>query len=468
METVTSKNNSIRRFFGDKAFYKMVLIIAVPIMVQNGFTNFVSLLDNIMIGRVGTEQMSGAAIVNQLLFIYNICIFGGVSGAGIFTAQYFGQKNEEGVRQTVRFKIWMCLILTIATIVLFLICGDSLIMLYLQGEGSSESIAATLHYAQQYLRIMLIGLPAFMMVQVYSSTLRECGETILPMKAGVIAVLTNLVLNYILIYGKFGAPALGVQGAAIATVISRYVEIAVVLIKTHAHAEKDSFAYGLYTTLKVPSYLTKKLVLQGMPLLLNETLWAMGTAFLTQCYSVRGLNVVAAFNITTTIQNVFNIAFIAMGDAVAILVGQLLGAGKLEEAKDTDTKLIVFSVLCSFAVGAVMFLLAPLFPELYNTTADVKELAIQFIRTYGIYLPVFSFLHVAYFTLRSGGKTIITFIFDSVFLWVASVPLAFYLSRFTAIPVLGIYISVLAMDLVKSLIGGVLVYKNVWIQNLVE
>lgn len=468
METVTSKNNSIRRFFGDKAFYKMVLIIAVPIMVQNGFTNFVSLLDNIMIGRVGTEQMSGAAIVNQLLFIYNICIFGGVSGAGIFTAQYFGQKNEEGVRQTVRFKIWMCLILTIATIVLFLTCGDSLITLYLQGEGSSESIAATLHYAQQYLRIMLIGLPAFMMVQVYSSTLRECGETILPMKAGVIAVLTNLILNYILIYGKFGAPELGVQGAAIATVISRYVEIAVVLIKTHAHAEKDSFAYGLYTTLKVPSYLTKKLILQGMPLLLNETLWAMGTAFLTQCYSVRGLNVVAAFNITTTIQNVFNIAFIAMGDAVAILVGQLLGAGKLEEAKDTDTKLIVFSVLCSFVVGAIMFLLAPLFPELYKTTTDVKDLAIQFIRTYGIYLPVFSFLHVAYFTLRSGGKTIVTFVFDSVFLWVASVPLAFYLSRFTAIPVLGIYISVLAMDLVKSLIGGVLVYKNVWIQNLVE
>lgn len=467
METMKSKHALLRKCFGDKAFYKMVLIIAVPIMVQNGFTNFVSLLDNIMIGRVGTEQMSGAAIVNQLLFIYNICIFGGVSGAGIFTAQYFGQKNEEGVRQTVRFKIWMCLLLTIGTILLFLFNGDALISLYLQGDGSAESIAATLHYAKQYLVIMLLGLPAFMMAQVYSSTLRECGETVLPMQAGIIAVLTNLVLNYILIYGKFGAPALGVQGAAIATVISRYVEIAVILVKTHKNADEASFAHGLYSTLKVPASLTKKLIIQGTPLLLNETLWAMGSAFLTQCYSMRGLHVVAAFNITTTIQNVFNIAFIAMGDAVAILVGQLLGAGKTKEAKDTDTKLIVFTVLCSFAVGAVMFLLAPLFPELYNTTTEVKELAIQFIRTYGIYLPVFSFLHVAYFTLRSGGKTIVTFIFDSVFLWVASVPLAFCLSRYTALPVLGIYICVLAMDLIKSIIGGVLVYKDVWIQNLV-
>lgn len=468
METVTSKNNLVHKFFGDKAFYKMVLAVAVPIMIQNGITNFVSLLDNIMIGRVGTEQMSGAAIVNQLLFIYNICIFGGVSGAGIFTAQYFGQKNQEGVRQTVRFKIWMGVILTAGTILLFLTCGDTLISFYLQGEGSAESIASTLIYAKQYLFIMLAGLPAYMMAQVYSSTLRECGQTVLPMKAGIAAVLTNLVLNYILIYGKFGAPALGVQGAALATVISRYVELAIILVWTHTHTTENPFAEGLYSTLKVPTNLTRKLIVKGLPLLVNETLWALGTAFLTQCYSVCGLNVIAAFNITTTIQNVFNIAFIAMGDAVAIIVGQQLGAGKLKEAKDTDTKLIVFTVLCSFAVALIMFVLAPLFPELYNTTTDVKTLAIQFIRTYAVYLPVFSFLHVAYFTLRSGGKTLITFVFDSVFLWAVSVPLAFFLSRFTSMTVLGIYICVLATDLIKSIIGGILVMKGVWIQNLVE
>ena len=184
MEMTGTKTGFWRKFIGDKAFYKMVLAIAIPIMIQNGITNFVSLLDNIMIGRIGTEQMSGAAIVNQLIFVYNLCMFGGLAGAGIFTAQYFGQKDHEGVRQTFRYKFWMAVILTVATAVVFLTAGDSLIRIYLQGEGSVEEIAATLNYGKQYLYIMLIGLPPFMLGQVYSSTLRECGETVLPMKAG--------------------------------------------------------------------------------------------------------------------------------------------------------------------------------------------------------------------------------------------------------------------------------------------
>ena len=119
-----------KKFIGDKAFYKMVLAIAVPIMIQNGITNFVSLLDNIMVGQIGTEQMSGVAIVNQLIFVYNLCIFGGVSGAGIFTAQYYGQKDDEGIRHTFRFKIWMALLLTIGAITVFLIWGGDLNQMY--------------------------------------------------------------------------------------------------------------------------------------------------------------------------------------------------------------------------------------------------------------------------------------------------------------------------------------------------
>ena len=244
MEKVKEKTSFFRKFVGDKKFYLMVLSIAVPIMIQNGITNFVSLLDNIMIGRIGTEQMSGAAIVNQLIFVYNLCIFGGVSGAGIFTAQYFGQKDHEGVRQTLRYKLWMAVILTALTIVLFLTAGDSLISMYLRGEGTAREIRDTLVYGKQYLWIMLLGLPAFMMVQVYASTLRECGETVLPMKAGIVAVLINLTFNYFLIYGKFFFPELGVTGAAIATVLSRYVEAAIIVTVTHRHSEKNAFAMG--------------------------------------------------------------------------------------------------------------------------------------------------------------------------------------------------------------------------------
>ena len=199
METKNTYAKFIHRFTGSKAFYKMTLSIAIPIMIQNGITNFVGLLDNIMIGRVGTEPMSGAAIVNQLIFVYNLCLFGGVSGAGIFTAQFFGQQNHDGIRQTVRFKLWTVTVITALATFIFTAFGSDLIRLYLQGNGSAESAAATLHYGRQYLLIMLAGLPPFMLVQAYSSTLRECGQTMLPMKAGITAVFINLILNYILI-----------------------------------------------------------------------------------------------------------------------------------------------------------------------------------------------------------------------------------------------------------------------------
>ncbi len=464
----TAKFSLFHKLVGDKAFYKMVLAIAVPIMIQNGITNFVSLLDNIMIGQIGTEQMSGVAIVNQLLFVYNLCLFGGVSGAGIFTAQYFGQKNEEGVRQTVRFKVWMVSVITLLTVILFLTAGGSLIETYLQGEGTAESVAATLAYGRQYLWIMLLGLPPFMMVQVYSSTLRECGQTILPMKAGVVAVFVNLVLNYILIYGKFGAPALGVQGAAIATITSRYVETAIVLLHTHSHKTENPFVEGLYSTLKVPGALVQKILIKGTPLLLNETMWAAGMAMLTQCYSVRGLNVIAALNISNTINNVFNIVFIALGDSVAIIVGQLLGAGKMKEARDTDNKMIAFSVFSCTCMALVMLLLARFFPLLFKTNEEARLLATYFIMVAAIFMPQNAFLHASYFTLRSGGKTIVTFLFDSVFIWCVSVTIAFTLSRYTALPVVAVFTFVQAGDLIKCVIGFILVKKGVWLQNIVE
>lgn len=456
-----------KKFVGDKAFYKMVLAVAVPIMIQNGITNFVGLLDNIMVGQIGTEQMSGVAIVNQLMMVYNLCIFGGLAGAGIFTAQYFGQKDDEGIRHTFRYKFWMALILTVGAISIFLVMGENLIQMYLNGESDGGNLAAALSYGKEYLLVMLFGLPAFMFVQIYVSTLRECGETVVPMKAGITAVFVNLILNYILIYGKLGLPALGVVGAAIATVVSRYVEAAIVIVWTHRHQEKNSYIVGIYKTLKVPKYLIGKYFIKGAPLLVNETLWSSGMAMLTQCYSVRGLSVIAGLNIANTINNVFNVVFIAMGDAVAIIIGQLLGAGKMEEARDTDNKIIAFSVTCCIGIAALMVLIAPFFPRIYNTTDDVRAIAVQFIIAQAIFMPQAAFMHATYFTLRSGGKTIVTFLFDSVFVWCVSVPVAYCLSRFTALPVIAIFAMVQIADWIKCIIGFILVKKGVWMQNIV-
>ena len=457
-----------RKLIGDRAFYKMVLTVAVPIMVQNGITNFVGLLDNIMVGRIGTEQMSGIAIVNQLLTVFNIAIFGAISGAGIFGAQFFGCKDQKGVRHTFRFKLYICLALLIIGCLIFGFFGEDLILLYLHGEGNEKALVDALGYGKEYLAVMLLGLAPFCLEQVYTSTLREGGETVVSMKAGIAAVLVNLVLNYLLIFGKFGFPEMGVEGAALATVISRYVQALIVVAWTHRNTERMPFIVGAYKSFRVPMHLVGNIVKKGTPLMCNEILWASGLAMLVQCYSTRGLDAVAALNISTVISNLFNVVFIALGSAVSIIVGQLLGAGKMEEAKDTDAKLLFFSVASCVAIGGCLIVLAPLFPALYNTSDEVRELATVLLRISALCMPLMGFTHASYFTLRSGGKTVITFLFDSVFQVGVNLPVAYVLSRFTDMPIAMMYFCVQMLEGIKCIIGFILVKKGVWINNIIQ
>lgn len=457
----------IRDFIGNKDFYKKVLAIALPIMLQNGITNFVGMLDNIMVGRVGTEQMSGVSIVNQLLFILMLCIFGATSGAGVLGAQYYGKGDYKGVRNVFRIKIILCIgILAIAGFV-FLMWGSNLISLYLHDGSASGNLDETLRYGEDYLMVMLIGQIPLAFEFAYSSTLRESGETALPMKASIVAVFVNLVLNYILIFGNFGAPRLGVVGAAVATVISRFVQLTIVVTYSHRHIDKNPYFEGAYESLKVPTELIGKIAVLALPLLANETLWATAVATQTAFLSERGLAVVAGLNINSTIANVFNIVFIALGDSAAIIVGQLLGAGKVKEGKENAYKIIAFSVTSCLVLGTLMFLTAPLFPRIYNTSDEVKELAKNFIRINACCMPLQGFLHSAYFTIRAGGKTFITFLFDAGFMWVVAVPLAFVLIRFTTLPILVIYAISLSADIIKITIGVIILRSGIWARSLV-
>ena len=202
--------------------------------------------------------------------------------------------------------------------------------------------------------------------------------------------------------------------------------------------------------------------------MVNELLWSLGMATLTQCYSTYGLAVIAGLNISSTISNVCNIVWMAMGNALSIIIGQLLGAGKMEEAKDTDRKLIFFSVSSCLVIGTLLILLSPLFPKIYNTSDEVRSLASRFILISACFMPVQAFLHAAYFTIRSGGKTGITFFFDAGFMWMCSIPVAFVLSRYSGLPILVTYILCQSLDLVKCTIGYILVKKGVWLHNIVS
>lgn len=458
----------LKRFIGDKAFYRSMLVIALPIIIQNGITTFVGLLDNIMVGQIGTAQMSGVSIVNQLILIFNISMFGACAGAGIYGAQFYGCCDHEGIRYTLRFKLISALVLGFTAIGIFSLSGNSMIALFLQGDGDPAEAALTLAYGKEYLDLMLWGLIPFALTTAYAGTLRECGKTILPMVGGVIAVFINLILNYILIFGHFGAPAMGVKGAALATVISRYAELAIIAGWSHLHTQDAPFFQGLYRSLYIPGKLLKQVLLKSFPLLLNEFLWSTGTAFLSQCYSTCGLDVVAANNICSTLSNVASVMFIAMGGTTGIIMGQMLGAKRTEEEiRDTNRKLTFATVVSGIILGIAMACASGAFPLLYNTTPQVQQLSAYMIIAYGlIVVPLHSYLHPVYFTIRSGGKTLITFLFDSGFLWAFMIPTAYFLSRFTPISIMPLYIVCNGMEIIKIGIGAHLLHTGSWMQNL--
>lgn len=453
-----------QKLIGNKQFYGMVLKIAIPIIIQMAITNFVGLLDNIMVGQVGTEQMTGVAVVNQLLFVFNVCIFGGVSGAGIFGSQFYGSGNEDGLRYVLRMKMILCGLISAVALLLLILFPDYLINLFLTDSGEGD-VAATLMYGKQYLAVMLWGLIPFAIKEAYASSLKETEETVLPMVASAIAVFVNLILNGLLIFGLCGFPKLGVVGAAIATILSRFVEFAIVIIS--CHRGKRTFFKGVFKGFYIPKWLMMQVISKGAPLILNETMWSAGVVALNQCYSQKGLGVVAAINIASTIANLFNVVFLSMGSSISVIVGKELGAGRLKEAKSTAVKMIAFSMACCFVTGAFMAMCSKGFAGIYNTSDSIKSLAVVFICISAALTPVEALNNAAYFTLRSGGKTFITFLFDSVYLWVISIPVATLLVKFTGWDIIPIYAFCQSLNILKSVIGIILVKKGIWIQNVV-
>lgn len=450
---------------GPREFYIRLLTIALPIMVKQGITSFVNMLDNIMVGRISTPAMSGVSIVNQLIFVFNLIIFGGMAGAGIFTAQYYGQHDDQGVRHTFRFKLGVSLLLGFSGIALLYFFREPLIMLYLHEPEGSALMAAALKEADGYLVLILWGLIPFALSQAYGATLSECGDTFLPMAAGIAAVIVNLLGNYVLIFGKAGFPALGTAGAAIATDVSRAVELMILVIYTHSRSRRHPFIKGAFRSFHIPPALLGKILVKGAPLLVNEAMWSMGMSALVRNYSLRGLHVVAALNISTTISNVFNIVFIALGSAIAIIIGQELGAGDPEVRRDA-LRLTFFAVACCVVSGACLFAAAPFFPRIYNTEESVRLAASRFIMIAAAAMPMYAYENSTYFILRAGGKTFITFLFDACFIWIVSIPLSWYLSACTLLPVPLVYAIVQAAEIFKCLIGFVLVRKGIWISRI--
>lgn len=458
----------LKKYIGDKAFYRMTFTVAMPIMLQNFITNLVNLLDNLMVGAIGTEQMSGVAIINQLIFVFNLTVFGAMSGAGIFTAQYFGKKDENGIRYTFRCKFVVALLISAVTALVFLLWGDKLIGLYLHDGSATGDLEATFRFAKEYLAVIIIGLVPFALTQAFAGTLRETGETFMPMVIGFAAVCTNCLFNFLLIFGKLGFPRLGVKGAAIATVISRFVECAAVIVYIYVKKERFTYIKRALSSLYIPAGLLRSITFRGMPLLFNELFWSAGMSLMSVSYSLHGIDVVAGVSMSGTITNLFNIAFLSFGTSIGIIVGKQLGANDFDDAVDTVRKMTAFSIFVSVFIGAAMFLASGPLLSFYNTSEASKAYASYFIRCSACFFPLIAFMHAAYFTIRSGGRTYITILFDSVYMMLISVPTAFALFYVFHLPIRVIFPLVQAVDVFKCLAGYILLKKRIWLNNIVQ
>lgn len=455
----------IRDYAGSGAFYKTTASLAVPIMIQLGVVNLVNLINTVMVGQLGTDLMSGVAIANQILNVSTVCINGALLGIGIFTAQFYGKRDNEGLAHTFRFKLIVSLLLTLLSILVFFVFGKQFIGSFIHSAGAEA--ATTASSAWSYMLIMMAGLVPYSLSQAYASTLREANQTLPPMVGSSVAVLTNFILNYALIFGNLGCPALGAPGAAVATVMSRFIEFGIIAVWAHANGKKNLFLKDAYRFKPIPAPLLKDMAARSMPLLINETLYAASNAMIVQCFSLRGLSAVAAISIASAVTQLFMVALLSVGPSLGIIVGNDLGAIRFDEARSANRRLTWLAVVVGCITGAVLVPVSLWFPGVFNTSAEVRDTAGQLIRVAALMMPVRGFTHAAYYSLRSGGKTLHTLFFDGGYVTLIELPLIYILAHYTALPIVTLYAAGLAAELSKCGIGYHWVKKGIWICNVV-
>lgn len=455
--------STLHPFISDKAFNKKVFLLAFPIVLQGFLTQLVSLADNIMIGQLGSLPVAAISISNRIIFIMNLAIFGSISGAEIFGTQFFGNRDYKNEARIFWMKGLFSFSFGILTIALLTFFQKPLLSLWL--HDTKQNTAAALSYAHEYLTALYFGIPFYCLSQAAVSTLKENGRTIICMESAVFALALNLVGDYLLIFGHFFFPALGCKGAAIATSISRMGECVFVLFWIIIHHNQLPFTDCLFEGLHLDRNLTIDVMKKAVPLMSNEILWSIGLAFFSACYSTRGLAAISALAIVDVAVQIFKTLYTSIGSVISILIGQELGKGKIENAVEKDKKLIVMAVLAALAAMVLSTIISPLFASLYNVDASIRQMAVTLIRIEALLSPLNSFNFACYFTIRSGGNTMVTFFMDAGLTWIIGGPLVYLLSRST-LEIFPLYFLSQLYLVLKIIPMSQYVHSRRWARNL--
>lgn len=447
----------MNKYIGDKAFYKHLFAVAAPLILQQLITTSVQLVDNVMVGKLGEQAIGAVSIINQLYFVVILITFGALGGAGIFSAQYYGSKDYDKLKQTFRFKLLIGLFIAFLSFIIFSLFGRSLIMIFTDNEVTIELAMSYLAYARWSAFPWIIAV-------AIANTFRETGVTKPLLIISIVAIFTNTILNYIFIFGNFGSPKLGVEGASIATLIARFVEFVLIVILLIRKGQV--FNTKLSDILKIDKKLFSSIVIMALPLLLNEAFWSTGQTVFLHAYSRRGDQALAAMNITSAISQIVFVTFGAIATAVAVLVGNTLGRNELAKAKDNAQKLIATAVMVAAVAGFLLFILSFFILNIYDVSQTTKQIAQFNIRINALFIPIYSFNVTLYFTMRAGGDTKSTFLMDAGYMWVLPVPIALMLSYLTSLPVTLMFLFIQMLDIPKMLFGLTRYRKDNWVRNL--
>ncbi len=451
------------KIFGSGKFYKSVLAIAVPIMLQQLIQSMVSLIDNFMVSGLGDISMSGVNIAGQVIFVFmvfanTICMTG-----GIFLTQFFGAKERGGMQQAFLFKLLAGFMAIIPYFVICLVCPREILSLMVIGNTQAPLI---LDEAVRYIRIMsMAGIPMIISVSIASS-LRDMGKVKTPLAVTVVATLTNTIFNYLLIYGNFGFPALGVQGAAYATVIARVLEF--IIFTVIYFRSKPDFAVHFSRGFMIDGKLFRDILKKGALMLFCEMTWVLSETLTTAIYNGRGgADVVSGMASSFAIANLFFVSFSGIYSATTVIIGKTLGEGNLQKARSEKTWLLsgatIFGVIMTLVGFATTLIIPVVFGKLSPSAITISR---NMVILMAFFMPVWVLVNAQQAIARSGGDTKMGAYADAGITIVVMLPTLFVLGRFTDIGPVQMYLCVKLLDIVRILIFHFWLKKERWLNNL--
>jgi putative MATE family efflux protein len=447
-------------FLADREYFSRLIHIAVPIALQTFVMNSLNLVGVMMIGQLGETRLAAVGLANQIFFLLQLLLFGINSGCAMFTAQLWGRQDVPNIRKVLALAIW----LSLAVSSLFLLLAAAAPQVAL---GIYSKDAQVVLLGGNYLRIFGWAFLFFAVSSSYSFVLRSTGNVHLPLYVSMGALSFNMLLSYMLIFGKFGAPRLEVEGAAIAGLVSRILECSVLLWITYR--KKLVIAISLREMFQVDLAFARKVLHPVIPVALNELFWSLGITTYNIVYARIGTEAIAAMNIASAIDGVAITIFIGIANACAILVGNLIGAGDEKKAYEYAGRSILLAILCAFMVGGIIFAGSDLILGFYKVTSQVIVHANQVLTIISLMLWIrMTNLMLFIGVFRSGGDTRFAFILDGVIIWVVGVPLAAVGAFVFHFPVNIVYLLVMTEEVTKCAIGIVRFFSKKWIHNLVQ